>query len=66
MIEPDDAPANQPESTPEASAPETESADTPPVVPDMRSTLPEPLMIELVSQPPPDNLDGTVAEQGTA
>jgi hypothetical protein len=63
---PDPAPASQPESGIDLSALATEAAVTPTLGPEVQPSMPEPLMIELVSEPPPNELGGPVPEQGTA
>jgi hypothetical protein len=62
IIRSDPAPATEPESATEPSAPET--ATGPAVEPEVSPALPEPMMIELVSNPPPNDSGGTTAEQG--
>jgi hypothetical protein len=48
------------------SVPAIEAAVTPTVEPEVQPAVIEPLMIELVSEPPPNELGGSVPEQGTA
>jgi hypothetical protein len=62
--------ASEPIATPPESAatlPDSalEPTKTPTIVPEEQTKLPEPLVIELVSNPPRDELGGTVAEEGT-
>jgi hypothetical protein len=70
-IEPSNTPSDppsapQPEPAMHSTEPATETATPATTEPEVQPAMPEPLMIELVSNPPPDELGGTVAEHGSA